>query len=188
MRLGELVTILEGMDPSLICKAVRGNDGTPHHLGRIHSYRYWPKDLAIGKYVSYSYYKRYGEEEEAELFEDFEDGKTVESSGDNDDDDEEPITVTTLLALLNKAKGKFLTGYKGGGCLIQNHTYVWLANWGESCGYFLEKVTVKDDTCLFLAPHTCYDYDRLSPQECRWKGIVNPCPDFDLFQLVRSEP
>jgi len=45
------------------------------------------------------------------------------------------FTVTELLGLLKSVIGRTLTGYKGGEYLMGKTTPVWVANYGESCGF-----------------------------------------------------
>jgi hypothetical protein len=49
--------------------------------------------------------------------------------------DDTEKTVHTILSMLKEAMGKTYTGYKGGDFIMGKLTPVWVANWGESCGF-----------------------------------------------------
>jgi hypothetical protein len=59
-------------------------------------------------------------------------------------------TVENLLDGLKNAVGEKFTGYKGGEFVMQNHTPVWVSEYGEASGLAVKGVEVRDDKVVIL--------------------------------------
>lgn len=55
-----------------------------------------------------------------------------------------PLSVQKILNELKEAIGKTYEGYKGGDFLMGKNTPVWIANYGNSCGYNDETMGIVD--------------------------------------------
>jgi hypothetical protein len=61
------------------------------------------------------------------------------------DGDKQPMKISAFLTMLKDAIGKTFTGYKGGRFVMNKHTPIWVANYGESGETAV--IDVAEDSC-----------------------------------------